>query len=427
MGALRQFIAALFACVYLYILTFRISWRLNNERNLKADPYFLAFAVTALFAVHPLTTGSVAYMSGRAGVLLGINYFLALNCFLLGYCAESNLFAACAYILTYGFTAMALLCSPQAITLPLAIICLALLMKPPAFNWTEWLKSRGFDLFLFGIPAIFMPALLITGLAPSALNSNIAGIPTLPAVSYWATQLKELVTYYLRCAVIPFGLSIDPPYAVATNFADPLAIIGAATIVGAIFAAWKLRQNAVVSFGLVIFVLGLMPSIFLVQNKFIADERFYLSLSGLCMSAGWLLGALYLKDKRKAITVTASIVVLLTGLTIWRNLEWKTDLSLWQQAVAVNPESSVSRAFYADVLLKEGKEDEALAQATKSLQLDRRSYLALQVLAHSQMTKQQYEKAVESLKKAIAIGDEAHASPMDIAKFHRDLASAILN
>ena len=107
-----------FACLYLYTLTFRISWRLRNEGRSEVSPYYIAMAVTGLFAVHPLTSGSVAYISGRDGPLLAINYLLALNCFIVGYASDRVSFAFCSYVAVCIFTAIGIFCNPIALSIP---------------------------------------------------------------------------------------------------------------------------------------------------------------------------------------------------------------------------------------------------------------------------------------------------------------------
>ncbi|MGH9552030.1 MAG: hypothetical protein ACRD3W_21770, partial [Terriglobales bacterium] len=209
-----------FASLYLYLLVFRLAWRWRNDDRIKADPYVVALTVSGLFALHPLATGSVAYISARTGPLLALNYFLSLNLFVAGCLSENLWFAFFAYLLAITVNAAALMCNAQAITIPFTSVCLLLLLKPKADTWKHWLLNRGYELFLFGLLAAGLPFLLLTGARPTI--SNGAGLSALAPLSYYASQCKSLLTYYARGFFAPFGLTLDPPYTIAPNFSDPL-------------------------------------------------------------------------------------------------------------------------------------------------------------------------------------------------------------
>ncbi len=95
---------------------------------------------------HPLATGSVAYVSGREGVLGAANYFLALNFFLYGFFAERIVLAMVAYGLFFLFTAIGILSNPQCLTLPFFAAGLIFLLKTPDVSVKEWLLERGAEI-----------------------------------------------------------------------------------------------------------------------------------------------------------------------------------------------------------------------------------------------------------------------------------------
>ncbi len=369
-----------FACLYLYALTFRISWRLKNEGRIEISPYYVAMAITGLFAVHPLASGAVAYISGREGPLLTINYLLALNCFVIGYAAESISFAFWAYLVAGIFTAIGVFCSPIALSIPLVAALLGLLLKSAKQTWKEWLPIRGYEVIFFAVISVFMPIILFTG--PPELGPTRSGIlmPQLNTVSYCATQGKELISYYLRCALVPFGMSVDPPYTVASSFADPLAILGSIAALACAGAAWYFRKNAVLCLGWIFTLVGLFPTAFMPQAEYLADYHFYFSLLGLCLVGGWFLARYFNKAHKRAIVVSSCLLVLCLGLSNWRSHEWRSDVSLWKQALAVNPTSLRARIFYAQALSHEGKQDSAIKEAKEALKIEPNNEFASQIL-----------------------------------------------
>jgi len=410
-----------FTCLYIYLLTFRLSWRFTNEGRWQLNPYFVAAAAAGLFAVHPLASGAVAYISGRSALLVSLNYFLVLNCFLLGYLSEGLPIAISCYLACFIFIAIALFCGPQAVTLPIAMFALGLLVKPTDEPWKIWMRQRGIEMALFLIMAVAMPfALLLSGL-PGHDARNAVGIPSLSPVSYWATQFKSLISYYLRCAFVPFGLSVAPPYTVAHDFSDPLAIVGG-LVVAASAALLFVRQNALSVLGLLIFVLGLFPNLVVVHPDYISDDRFYLSLAGLCIIAASYLGKYFQSNQKQATTVCAALIVVLGASTVWRCHEWKDDLTLWQQAIAVNPNSVEAHLSYAQALSAHKRYDQAKNEAKKALQLSPSDRFATLVLARALVGAKNYAEAIDPLQRIMATTDQSPKSQQEIAELKKDLA-----
>jgi tetratricopeptide (TPR) repeat protein len=413
-------------CLYLYCFVFRVCWRLKNDQRSSLDPYFTAFAAAALLAIHPLCTGAVSYISGRPGSLVALNYFLTLNCFLLGYASESIVAAFSCYIVCCLFMAIGMLCDPRAITIPISIIVIGLLLKPQRDLWKVWFPERGIELSFFLLAAFVMPITLIMGGQPSVAKVGV-DVPLLPQLSYCATQFKAIVSYYIRCAIVPFGLSIDPPYILANSFSDPLSIAGIAIGVAASAMSWIYRKNVLVSFGLCLFVLGMLPTVFLVQPQYIDDQRYFLSLAGLCIVAAWGMGELYNKDHKHAIAASVGLLLMFGGLNIWRSVEWRSENALWKQAVMVNPDSVRANMMYARSLQSAGKTDKAAQQIEKTLKLDPNNALALQISAQSKIAKKDYSAAIPILQQAIELQTKAKEQADRIAPLQRDLAICYVN
>jgi tetratricopeptide (TPR) repeat protein len=384
---------------------------------LTPSPYIIAFAAAALFAVHPLATGSIAYISGRTGPLLAVNYFLALNLFVIGYLSEVINFALIAYMLFFTFNVVALFCNVQAVTLPLSAVLIGLLLKDPKQAWKEWRDSRGYELIFFFLAAIGEPFLLLLGVPK--LTDNGLGLHVLPAASYVASQFKLLVTYYLRCFLIPYGLTTDPANVVASGLSDPLALLGLAVMAGAAAAAWIWRQQTFLVLGLALFLLGLFPANLLVQAELVADQRFYLSLAGLCLAGGWGLAEFYTRNKRAAGAVGLILLLGWGALTVLRNRQWATDELLWQQAIKLNPDSARAHALYAKSLKKP---EDAYKEAKRALELDPKNVIALQSVADYDLSREKYAETEDALQTAISISLRENVSAVDLANLQERLA-----
>lgn len=411
------------ACLYLFLLVFRLAWLLKSDGRLRVNPYYVAIAATALFACHPLTSGAVAYISGRAGPLLACNYFLSLNCFLFAFFSSSLMGALFWYLLAIITVLIGLWCSPQAVTLPCAMLALAFLLKAARQPWKRWFAERWPELSMLTTLALTVPFVILLGVPFQSGNGT--GIPTLASIPYYASQLKLLVTYYLRSAVVPVGLSIQPPLTVATNFVDPLTILGAVFIIASLCAIWMLRQFPLVVFGILLFLFGLLPNSVLTQPEVVADYRFYLSLAGLSIIAGWVLARLAMQSFRRAAITAAVIVVLFAGLTIWQNTAWKTDESLWKAEININPNSSRAHAMLASVYVSKERFLEAERQAKKALSLDSRNPLAFYALGKSALKEKQHEKALATLSKVLPLEKGQNLPPEVVAQSQAALAQTL--
>ncbi|HEY9870184.1 MAG TPA: tetratricopeptide repeat protein [Candidatus Obscuribacterales bacterium] len=358
----------LVSCMYLFFLVFRIARTWHNQGRLDADPYRAAFASAALFACHPLACESVAYLSARSAPLLAANYFLCLDCFLLGYLGRSKAIKFWGYGLSAIFLFLGLLVSPGALTLPLTMLVLAAMLKPPSQHWLDWATGWRWSLAAVLLLLGALPYLTLGGVVLHPGNG--AGLEVLPAESYWASQFKGLITYYVRCFVVPIGLSVDPPWVVASSWLDPLTLSGIILVVACAAGIWLLRARPLVSFGLFLFLIGFIPESFIVQPEVIADRRMYLSLAGLCLIAGWAVAKLAERSLRRALIAFSLVVAVLCSLTIWRNWEWGSNQRLWEATLRVNPDNARAHANLALELLRRGKTSEAASEAKRSIKID---------------------------------------------------------
>ena len=248
---------------------------------------------------------------------------------------------------------------------------------------------------------------------PPILDNGV-DLNLLAPAAYAASQAKVLLTYFLRCFVLPAGLSISPPFAAADGFSDPLAILGSIALAGMIASLWWLRRNPVLFFGMLLTVMGILPNIIILQHEIVSDQRFYLSVAGLCLMAGWLLTP-YLTDTKNARSVVLEIrslkitqvqgavlalLIVLAGLTLWRESAWLSQETVWEQALKQNAEDARSIAMVADVFRVRGLADKATELANKALKIDPDSPTAYEALGQNQLSLRNYALAQSYMQKA---------------------------
>ncbi len=410
------------SCLYLYFFTFRLAWRLNLDNSSKIDPYYFAIAATAIWALHPFATGSVAYVSGRDGVLGAANYFLALNFFLYGLYDEKIGRAIFNYALFFLFTAIGILSNPQCLTLPFFAAGLIFLVKPADLSMKEWFVERSAEiisLLFVGIAACY---LLTSGAAPG-IDSGFGLAPLGPSI-YWPTQFKIILMYYLRCALVPFGLSVYPPYVATAGFADP-ATVGGIVCVVAIAVAGFIQKQPLVRIGILLFIFTLFPWLILPQSEIASDARFYLPLAGLCMVAGTGLARFAVKDFRKAALGFAVLLLALISLTVWRETEWSNDKRLWRAEIKKNPDNARAHAYRAASLLDSNNLPACKAELTKALALRNDDFIAHVINGYYFFKLKDFKQATAELQSAIALGASCKVSEEELAPYHAQLAKTL--
>ncbi len=396
-------------CILLYCLVYQLTNQYNKLNKEDADPYVVGACSAILFACHPLTCESVAYISARSALLVTFNYLAALLFFLRGFLAKEITQGVIGYALCYFFICCAIWSGPQGLTAAGAMLVLAMLLKTKKESWKTWVMDRPLEIFSIVLVATVVPWVLL--LKYTAPIGNGFGLASLPPAAYIATQCKALLTYYLRVAVVPLGLSLDPPYAFASNFADPLAILGALVPFVFLGLAWRYRNSLLVGFSCAFFVLALLPDFVLVQPEVFSDRRFYLPLLALCIPAG--LFVFRMAEKRLMATIGAGVLLVcgLIGLTNWRSIGWQNDFQLWQGAEAMNKASERSQVMLVWSQFKAGQLEQANEKAKAAIKQYPDSAILNMVLGKYANAMKDYKEAQKYFQKAADLAEKQNLSP----------------
>lgn len=408
----------LVSVVALFALVFRVSWRFRNEGRFAGDPYRLAFAAAILFATHPLATQAATYLSARYAGLGACNYLLSANALVLGVAATSGGARFWGYLLCVAFGWMSLCSFEPAACLPLFLLCLFFLIKPEEETPMDWATGRPLISGILIALSVAIPGALILGFQPAAVP-NQYGFGLLSPVSYIATQAKSLLTYYLRCSLVPIGLSIDPPYTLATTFADAFAIVGGAvflSVVGFWFHALK-SDRMILALGATLFLLGLFPHFVHPQQELVADPTFYLSLSGLCVIAAGFLEPFLRQTWVKTAERLAPAAIVLAGLAITYSLDFKNDETLARKTLQSNPSSAIAHTLNANDLFSEKKYEESVKEADAALATNPASAMALMAKGAALTKLGQADAAGEVLTKAVALAKDQRLITLPMVQY----------
>jgi tetratricopeptide (TPR) repeat protein len=165
--------------------------------------------------------------------------------------------------------------------------------------------------------------LLDTSLAIRPVGVNL--MTQARALSYLATQLLR-----------PWAMNADPALPATTHLDAPTALLGLAWIGAALTGLALLRRQPAVAFGLLWFLLWLLPTNSLLPRYDVANDRqLYLALIG----PAWLFGLTVAAASRRLALrwlpapAAAAIGVLLAVATLQRNHAYADEIRFWQDVV----------------------------------------------------------------------------------------------
>ncbi|MBI5480300.1 MAG: tetratricopeptide repeat protein [Deltaproteobacteria bacterium] len=323
------------------------------------DAVWVAFLAGAIFALNPLQSEIVNYVSSRSDGLCAFLYLLAFYLWVRANAAARPGRAIALRLGAVAAFAAGLLVKEVAITLPATLWLWEVLIERQAGIRLGWRRCAAYAaLGAVAIAYLVLRAHLLRGY-------DIRYRSVTPPLEYFYTQLHAWF-YYVRLFVVPVGLCVDPEYPLSRTFLEPRVVMAVVGFVGVVGLCWWLRRRRPeVTFALGFFWLTLLPtSSFLPIAEAVNEHRPYLGNAGLCLLAALLLGAVLprLLGAKVARGAAVAVLVLLAALTVMRNRVWHDDLSLWQDVVRQAPRSGRAHLNHGLALLGRGRTDEALAE-----------------------------------------------------------------
>jgi Flp pilus assembly protein TadD len=325
-----------------------------------------AFAAAAVFAVHPINSQAVNYISSRSELLATALLLLGLLLSLASRARGRHVLiipAAVAFFLALLSKSIAI------VTLPL-LLAMELLL--PAS------KPRLRDL----APRLAGPlaaAMAYIWLSRTVLERSL-GHPLRPLDIQLATQAR-VFWHYIRLVIAPFGFSVETDISPVSSPFNPAAMISAAGILfctaAVLLISRHLKSRQSVFFGLWV-AITLAPTTIIPLNVVVNEHRFYLPMAGLLgLAATWLCAAPPRFLARPARAVLAAILVLLAASTAARNRDWRNEFTLWTAAAEKCPDSPLPQVNLGLAHLRQGDLVQAAARFDRALALDPRHFQAM--------------------------------------------------
>ncbi|HZY02824.1 MAG TPA: tetratricopeptide repeat protein [Anaeromyxobacteraceae bacterium] len=373
----------------------RTTFRTPRLRASAIAPWSGAVATAAalLFVSHPIQTQAVTYVAQRFASLATTFYLLSVLLWArwrLGRVAGIGGGARGAA--GYAAVLLALLLGMRtkeiAITAPVAIA-----LYEVWFFEGSWRRRLAWLLPVLATVAV-IPLDLLRLQEPVGKILSDVGEATrvqteMSRLDYLATQLAAITTY-LRLLVLPVGQNLDWDHPVYRSFLEPRVVWGAVVLAAVAAAAALLHggrlarrlrpapdpAGRLASYGVAWFFLALsVESSVIPIVDVIFEHRVYLPSAGLfaAVAAVLALAARRLAPSRPAaftLGASAAMAVVLASATWARNAVWRSELSLWSDAVAKSPLKSRPRDNLGLALAHLGREPEAVEQFREAARLD---------------------------------------------------------
>jgi tetratricopeptide (TPR) repeat protein len=341
-----------------------------------------AFITALLFAVHPVHTESVTYISGRRDILFTLFYLTGFYSFLKYRKTQRFyfiLFSMAAYLLSIGSKEM-------GVTLPAIFLVYDLINgldqreKGPGSNPVKesiktfkklWAQHKYFySPFLTG--ALFFTFYKVFINSPSHQKGYYGD----SLLTTFLTVVK-IIPHYLKLLVFPITLIADYSYDAFPLVSSPFnwSFLASATflILLLLIIVRMVTRKKWIAFGGIWFFITLLPVCHIIPHHELLAERYlYLPSYGFCLIIALLFTSL-LENKRYLpliLPAFIAIIVLFSLRIIDRNKDWKDGMALWSKTVSTVPRCARAQSNLGVEYIKEGKHTEAMSHFQSALKIN---------------------------------------------------------
>ena len=394
----------------------------------------LPFFAAMVFALHPLSTQSVTYISSRSSIMATVFYLSALILFFDGFKKwKQTGQKGWVYFISSGICFFLGGLSKEIIVTVPAMLFIFHFYFISRKTAKEWIST-----YAKWICLLFIPLLTFLGykqfIAGGLLTASNAYLKT----STWLLTQTSVVPFeYFRKMLFPFNMNIDIDFPILKNWMQPENLLGL-VLLGLFIFIWVRISTSVskvdevgkrcVGFGMAWILLTLLPtSSFIPLLDVAVEHRTYLPMVGFVfLIAG---GFNYLRIEclenfstfsfpaTKLINYCVVLILIFFTLGVMtRNRDWKDEVTLWSDAKKKSPKLVRPYNNVGEAYDKLGKYDKAIAEFEGSLKINPNYFFGLNNLGNIYGKQRKLPEAIEYFKKALKIKPDYSPAHYNLAR-----------
>ncbi|MHC4879431.1 MAG: tetratricopeptide repeat protein [Planctomycetota bacterium] len=337
----------------------------GTESRLTRSAETVSGAVALLWAVHPLQTQSVTYVTQRCESLMALMFLLMLYALARG---ASSSRPVRWYVLSVLACWLGIGCKEVMVVAPVVALLFDRIYL--AGDWKELCRKRGF-VYLGFILSYSWLASMIARTNFDRMSREIAAGRSATAWEYLMTQPGVLL-HYLRLSFWPAGLVLRYEWPVVKELSDAV-LPGLVIVVLLTLTVWSLIKAPRIGFVAASFFIVLAPTSSIMPIRHPAFEhRMYLPLLSVLILAVlmvWWSAHRWVTISRKGqCALIALLAVVLAIGTHIRNQDYYSSQSMWADILSKQPHNSWAMCEVAMDSLESGKPEKALTLAANAVQ-----------------------------------------------------------
>ena len=363
---------------------------------------------TILFAVHPLRSESVAWISGSTDLFLAL-FLLPSFYFYMRYREAEKLKDLIYSLLLF---LLATFSKEPAVALPIFIAAYEILILNRKKPFLEKLKPALEFSTIFFLVTIFYFAMRYNALGFILSDKNYKSYPREQVLM----TIPLVIVKYIGLLFWPYNLSIFHQTEMIKSPLSLSFILPLLFILALVAGLWKLRQSTTARFAILWFAIHLLPVLNLsaFAEDFLVQERYvYIPSVGFSLLIAMALVKIPIEQylafssRRTAqVAVVILIALIFTGKTLAQNSSWKDDLTLWSHGAEVASDQPMPNFILGHYYVKIQQPQKVIEVLEHYVTLKADNPMVLTNLANSHLQMFEFNKDRSHLSRGIELCEQ---------------------